>query len=117
MVKKYVIWDKTKPIITPSNQVFTAEQWLARYPWVAIDGVKAIVGGGLFNGCVMMEFNTTVEAYRKYGVNFSACVTDQDYLDAISDFEDNPPTPEPTADERIASALEFQNLLNMPDTI
>jgi hypothetical protein len=46
--------------------------------------------------------------YGKAGCDFSACETDQDYLDAIEAFEDemNKPSTEPTPEERQAQALE-----------
>jgi hypothetical protein len=42
-------------------------------------------------------------------------MTDQEVLDAISDWEENPPEPEPTAEERIAAMLEFQSMMMLPN--
>ena len=42
------------------------------------------------------------------GADFSACVTDEDVLQVIEDFEDvaNTPSTEPSTEERTAAALE-----------
>ena len=42
------------------------------------------------------------------GADFSACVTDEDVLQVIEDFEDaaNAPSTEPSTEERTATALE-----------
>ena len=59
---------------------------------------------------VFMEFTQTKESYKAMGVPITDTMTDQEVLDAISYFEENPPIPEPSADERIAAAMEYQNL-------
>ena len=77
--------------------------------------VKMVVGGGVINGSFVAEFDSFVETYANMGVDFSACTTDQDYLDAIEAFENAPAvsTGESTAEERIAAALEYQILNDM----
>ena len=63
------------------GEKLTAEQWLDRYQWGRY--TKMIVGGGIINGSVALVFDDEVERYRKAGCDFSACVTDEDYLAAI----------------------------------
>src|SRR5690606_39863332 len=58
---------------------------------------------------VFMEFEATKEHYKRLGVPITDDMTDQEVLDAISYWEENPPEPEPTAEERIAAMLEFQD--------
>ena len=63
-------------------------------------------------------FDEEVERYRKAGCDFSACITDEDYLAAIEAFEDNPPVEEVTGvsdQTRIADALEDIVALSLPD--
>ena len=112
--KKYQVWNKTDNVITPSGEVFTPEQWLERYPMGRI--LDLVIGGGTINGSVCMEYTSFVDTYEKMGCDFSGCVTQQDYLDAIEAFE-NQPVPDPgVPDEtRIADALEDLVVLNMPD--
>lgn len=122
---RYQIWDKKSNIITPIGEVLTPEQWVKRYPMAGVDGIKTIISGGVINGAVLMEFTGTVENFAKRGCDFSACETDQDYLDAIEAFEDNQnaaittsaaaAAAIPTADERIAAALEAQVMMSLPD--
>jgi hypothetical protein len=40
-------------------------------------------------------------------------MTDREILDSIEEFENNPPPAPPSPEERMAAALEFQNLLSM----
>jgi hypothetical protein len=112
-MSKYAIWNKQDPIITPVGQVFTAEQWMERYPVAKLDSIKIVCSGGEINGAFFGTLGSMVDMYTKQGCDFSACETDQDKLDAIEAFEDakNTPNTEPTAEERIAAALEYQNLM------
>ena len=113
---RYKIWDKKSNIYTLVGETLTPEQWLERYSWAGIDGVKMIIGGGVINGTVAMEFEATKEMYEKMGCDFSACITDQDVLDTIEYFEDHPPVfDEPSVEERTAAALEFLAMNSLPD--
>lgn len=105
---KYAIWDKVSPVITPIGEVLSAEQWKARYPVAGVETIKVVCAGGEINGAFFGTLGQMVDMYGKNGCNFSACVTDEDYLNAIEAFEDemNKPSTEPTAEERQATALE-----------
>ena len=110
---RYKIYDNATNVITPIGEVLTPEQWLDRYPWGRV--AKMIVGGGVINGSVALVYDDYVEAMKKAGCDLSGCTTDEEVLAAIEAFEDNPPVAEaePTAEERIAAALEYQNLLSL----
>ena len=105
---RYAIWDKISPIITPIGEVLTAEQWKARYPVAGVETIKVVCAGGEINGAFFGTLGQMVDMYGKNGCDFSDCVTDEDYLNAIEAFEDemNKPSTEPTAEERQATALE-----------
>ena len=49
-MKKYAIWNKQDPIITPIGEVFTAEQWMNRYPVAAMANITIICSAGEING-------------------------------------------------------------------
>ena len=49
-MKRYAIWDKKSPVITPIGEVKTAEQWMARYPVAALDSVTVLCAAGEING-------------------------------------------------------------------
>jgi hypothetical protein len=109
----YKIWNKTDAIYTLAPDangkgVFTPEEWIAKYPWAGIPGVKAIIGGGAANGAVMLNFDEYVEAYKRAGLEFSDGMTDQEILDAIEYFETHPPEAPPSPEERMAAAMEYQ---------
>ena len=112
---KYKIWNKQDNLITPIGEVLTPQQVFERYPAAAINGIKYIICDAPINMAVFMEFEATKEHYKRLGVPITDDMTDQEVLDAISYWEENPPAPEPTAEERIAAALEFQNIMMLPD--
>ena len=112
---KYKIWDRQQTLITPIGEVLTPEQVIERYPAAGIEGMKYIICGAPISLGVFMEFEATKEHYKRLGVPITDTMSDQEVLDAISAWEENPPAPEPTAEERIAAALEFQNLMMLPD--
>lgn len=115
MAKRYQIWDKKSDIYTPSGAKFTAEQWMEKYPWVKIPQAKMVITTGIINGGCAMELGATKEHYRRMGAEIADDMTDEQALDAIEAFEDCPPsTGESTPEERIAAALELQNVMAMP---
>lgn len=117
-MSRYQIWDKTSNVITPIGEVLTPAQWIDRYPMAGVEGIDLIIGGGTINGSVCMEYTQTVELFTKAGCDFSACTTKQEYLDAIEAFEDaqNAASAEAvSAEERIAAALEAQNMMALED--
>ena len=108
-MSRYKVWDKNETIYTPSGEEFTKEQWLARYKWANNPSAKMIIGAGVINGTVAMEFNATVEHYKKLGcVIDTATMTDEQVLQAIEDFEDNPPAAEPDVTERMVALEEYK---------
>jgi len=115
-MSRYKVWDKNEPIYTPSGEEFTKEQWLARYKWANNPSAKMIIGAGVINGTVAMEFNATVEHYKKRGcVIDEATMTDEQILQAIEDFEDTPQEPEPDTTERMVALEEFKTMSTLPE--
>lgn len=116
-MKRYAIWDKVSPIITPIGEVLTAEQWKSRYPVAALDSITVICAAGEINGAFFGTLGQMVQMYSAQGADFSACTTDEEKLEVIEAFEDamNAPSTEPTTDERIAAALEYQVMASLPD--
>lgn len=113
MAKRYSIWDKKSPIITPIGEVLSAEQWIARYPVAGVSSITVVCGAGEINGSFFGTLGQMVQMYEAQGADFSACVSDEDKLQVIEDFEDamNAPSTDPSAEERIAAALEYQNMM------
>ena len=117
MAKRYAIWNKQTKIITPIFEVFTPEQWMERYPVAKLDSVTVICSAGEINGGFFGTMNQMVQIYESQGCDFSACTTNEEKLNAIEAFEDakeaaiQEAASQPSAEERIASALEYQNLM------
>ena len=107
-MKRYAIWDKQSPIITPVGEVLTAEQWIDRYPVAGVASITVICSAGEINGGFFGTLGQMVQMYEAQGCDFSACTTAEEKLEAIEAFEDemNTPSGEPTAEERQAAALE-----------
>lgn len=107
-MKRYAIWNKQDQVITPVGEVLSAEQWIARYPVAGIASIKVVCAAGEINGAFFGTLGQMKRNYENMGADFSACVTDEDVLRVIEDFEDaaNRPSTEPTTEERTATALE-----------
>lgn len=132
-MKKYAIWNKTDPIITPIGEVLTAEQWIARYPVAGVPTITVICGGGEVNGSFFGTLGQMVDMYEKEGCVFDDTMTAEEKLAAIEAFEDErEATEKAKAQEKaeadaetaemnamslasIAAQLEFQNMMALPD--
>ncbi len=112
---KYKIWDRETSLVTPIGEVLTPEQVFARYPASSLADMKYIICDAPISMGVFMEFEATKEHYKRLGAPITDDMTDQEVLDAISCWEENPPEPAPTAEERIAAMLEFQSMMMLPD--
>ena len=116
MAKRYAIWDKVSDIYTPVGEKLTAEQWVARYGWINAAGAVPVVAAGLINGALIDELGQMKTRYEQMGATFDEGLSNEELLDAIEEFEDTPRPvveAEPSAEERIAAALEYQNLLSL----
>lgn len=124
-MKRYAIWNKKDMIITPIGEVFTAEQWIERYPIAGIESITVLCAAGEINGGFFGTLGQMVDMYTNMGCDFSACETPEEKLAAIEAFEDAKEAEARaaaeaaanaiTTDERIAAALEAQVLMSMPD--
>lgn len=112
---KYKIWDKESTLITPIGEVLSPNDVFIKYPMAELDGFKFIICDAPISMGVFMEFEQTKMHYAKvYKLDFTD-KTDQEVLDMISFVEENPPVPPPSAEERTAAALEFANILALPE--
>lgn len=124
-MKRYKIWDKKSDIFTlgapdkgkyEGKRQWTAEEYISiNAPWADNPNVKIIVGGGYINGTVFMEYESTVLFYKNQGANINDTMTDEEVLSVIELFEDTPQPSLVTSEERIAAALEFMMIMDMPD--
>lgn len=119
MAKRYAIWNKTDDIYTPVGVKLTAAQWIEKYAWINAPGAIPVVAAGMINGALIDELGQMKARYEQQGATFDEGLSDQQLLDAIEAWEDEQAAKaaaaaaEPTSDERIAAALEYQNLLSL----
>lgn len=122
MSKRYQIWDKVSDVYTPAGTKLTAAQWIDKYGWINAPGAVPVIAAGLINGALIDELHQMKLRYEQQGATFEDTLTDQQLLDAIEAFEDQrneeakiaaqEAANTPSADERIAAAMEYANLLN-----
>lgn len=114
-MSKYKIWNKEEEVITPIGEVLSPDEWISRYP--IADKVATVLFDDVVNGGYFGIYSQMVNIYAKQGCDFSECITEQDHLNKIEEFEDNlnKPNDNVTTEERTASALEALVLLNMED--
>ena len=129
MSKKYAIWNKKDPIITPIGEVLTPEQWIERHPVAGVPTITVLCAAGEINGAIFGTLGQLVETFEKLGCDFSACSTDEEKLAAIEAFDAEREAAEAKAiaeaqakeDKQadslasIAASLEFQNMMSLPD--
>ena len=132
-MKKYAIWNKKDPILTPIGEVLTAEKWIERYPIAGVESITVVCAGGEINGAFFGTLGQMVDMYAKQGCDFSACETAEDKLAAIETFDDTREAQqaaqakamaEATATNEeltatslasIAASMEYQNMLTFDD--
>lgn len=132
-MKKYAIWNKQDPILTPIGEVLTAEQWIDRYPIAGVESITVVCAAGEINGAFFGTLGQMVDMYTKQGCDFSACETAEDKLVAIEAFDDAREAEQAaqakanaeataineeltaTSLASIAASMEYQNLLTLDD--
>ena len=124
-MKRYAIWNKQDPIITPIGEVLSAGQWINRYPVAGLDSITVVCSAGEINGGFFGTLGQMVQMCEAKGADFSACETAEDKLAVIEAFEDAQNTPDPnyvsneelsaTSLASIAASMEFQNMMMLPD--
>ena len=132
-MKKYAIWNKSDPILTPIGEVLTAEKWVERYPIAGVDSITVDTPAGEINGGFFGTLGQMVDMYTRQGCDFSGCETAEDKLAAIEAFDDareadqaakakaqaeaTAANEELTATSlaSIAASMEYQNLLTLDD--
>lgn len=123
-MKRYAIWDKQSPIITPIGEVLSAEKWIERYPVAGVESITVVCAAGEINGGFFGTLNQMVQMYEVQGADFSEATTPEEKLSVIEAFEDamNAPAEGISNEEltatslaSIAASMEYQNMMTLPD--
>lgn len=115
MATRYAIWDKISDIYTPVGSKLTAEEWIAQYGWINAPGAVPVIAAGPINGALIDELGQMKARCVQRGATFDEGLSNEQLLDAIEAWEDSQVGTErpASAEERIAAALEYQNLLSL----
>ena len=114
MKRYFEFYNNTKTYYSPVGEMFLPEEVGKRF---------AVVNSGL---PVVIETDKSHTLFSGYGLlsqyrdmyDIDDALSDDEALAEIERIANLPqPEPEPTPEERIASQLELQNLLAMPDVI
>ena len=112
-MKKLYFFDKTKTYIYPNNKLATPDVVAKDFPATQV-GVKYVVtsdeDGIIMSGLDM--FSTLKSVYQ-----IDSSLSDEEALQAIENILNTPETVDetPSAEERIAAALEYQVMSSLPD--
>ena len=113
---KYKIWNKTDNLVTPTMKVLTPQEVFEQFPASQLPNFKFIICDNPVSMGVFMEFESTKEHYKKLGADIGDDMTDEEVLQAITDFEEKPQSSEPTPEERLASMKEFEVMMKIIDS-
>lgn len=120
---KYKFWDKMEDIYFLSRDKIhgkthlSAQEYIDTYAgWAANPNAKVVVADGDINGLIFMSFSNMKDSFVRHGGVIPEGATDEEILALIEESENKPTVTEvkgsvPSAEERIAAALEYQNML------
>lgn len=112
-MKKLKIYDSKKVYMFPNGKVATPEVMAINYPAIQVFP-HVVETNEAEEVCYAITPFATLKS--RYGIDSS--LTDEEAIAKLEEILNTPEEvveDEPTAEERIASALEYQNLLNMED--
>ena len=105
-IEKY---DGSKTYMFPNGELATPERVKRDYP--AVETFTHIIETDEA-GQVMFAIQNLAAIKSQMGIDMS--INDDEAISQIEEIRNTPPPePEPTPEERVAAALEFQNVLNM----
>lgn len=109
-MKKVIKYDGTKTFMYPNGKIATKEVVLNDFP-AALTFTHIVETDEHEEVCFAVQ---NLSAMR--GIyNIDATLTEGEAIAKIQEIINTEPEYEPSAEERIASALEFQNMASLPD--
>jgi hypothetical protein len=108
MAIRYEIYDGTKTYMYPNGTIATPEKVVEDFPAVNVFPHVVEINGNVFQAIYELESVKNLRNIPEETPVEETLVLLQEAFVAAQNF-----TPEPSAEERIAAALEFQNLNSM----
>lgn len=114
-MRKLTIYDNTKTYYYPSREEATPERVSVDFPIVNATDLKLVIETDPDDGIMFYTAPEPINNMaRGMGLNPADYSTDEELLQAMEDILNAPqPEPEPSAEERIAAAMEYQNLMSI----
>ena len=110
-MKKIIKYNGTKTFMYPNGEIATPERVLQDFP-AALTFTHIVETDEAEEVCFAVQNLSAMRGV--YGID--AALTEDEAIIAIQEVINAPePESEPSAEERIASALEFQNMMALPD--
>lgn len=109
-MKKIIKYDGTKTFMFPNGHLATKERVLQEFP-AALTFTHIIETDEHEEVCFAVQNLSAMRGV--YGID--STLTEAEAIAAIQEVVNAVPEVEPSAEERIASALEFQNMMTLPD--
>lgn len=109
-MKKVIKYDGTKTFMYPNGALATPERVLADFPAV-MTFTHIIETDEAEQVCFAVQ---NLAAMRSI-YNVDTSLSEEEAIAKIEEIINTEPEYEPSAEERIASALEFQNMVSLPD--
>jgi hypothetical protein len=112
MIRLLEIYDNTKTYLFPNMMQATPEEVAKNYSAVNIPGLVCVFETDESRTMFYTVPEPIAVLKSRHGIN--QALSDEEAIAAIEEILNAPqPEPEPTAEERIAAAMEYQNLLSM----
>lgn len=107
------IYDPNKTYVFPNMQLATPEKIALDYSVVNIPNAKIVITTDA-SATMFYAVELMLSMAQRLGVDTTQYETDEEILVAMEEVLNEPqPEAEPTAEERIASALEYQNMMSI----
>lgn len=105
---RYELFDGTQTYMFPNGEVASPDAIRRQFP--AVDHFPHILE---LNGPVVQAV-MSIHALRSMN-SIDPELSDEEAIAEMEYKVNNPPEPEPSVEERIAAAMEFQNIMMLPD--
>lgn len=109
---KLVFYNNTKTYVYQTSHMATPERVAEEYPIVNLPDLKCVIGTDKTETMFYTVPEPLLVMASRLGVNPEDYTTDEELLQALEDISNAPqPEPEPSAEERIAAAMEYQSMM------